>query len=89
MQPGEPQGPLPGSLPGWEVAPGVPAIQLPDFSVLLVPREGWGGWEEAEGEFSSSLPFRSDDQLEPKTRAPESLEMRVTADESHCQGPRG
>lgn len=42
-------------------------------------REDRGEWEEVEGEYSSSIPSGSNDQLEPKTRAPESPEMRVTA----------
>lgn len=58
---------------------GAPAIQRPALSGLLVPKEGQGELKEAEGELSSFLPRKSSDQLELKTRVPESLEMRDTA----------
>lgn len=43
--------------------------------------------EEVEGEYSSSIPSGSNDQLESKTRAPESPEMRVTARDPRAGAP--
>lgn len=79
MQPGRAQFPFLGSLPGWQVTLGVqPFSALPSL-FFWCPKKDRDGLKEAEGEFSSSLPRKSSDQLELKTRAPESLEMGVIA----------